>query len=119
MTSRTLTYVKAFNEGMHQLMAADPDIFLCGEDVAGYGGVFHMFDGLLDSFGKRRVFDTPISEQAIIGLGVGSAARGLRRRSSGRRGTLLARRGSSSARRGRPARPRSRPRRAASRRPPT
>jgi len=78
MTTRTLTYGKAFNEGMHQLMAADPDVFLCGEDVAGYGGVFHMFDGLLDSFGKRRVFDTPISEQAIIGLGIGSAARGLR-----------------------------------------
>jgi pyruvate/2-oxoglutarate/acetoin dehydrogenase E1 component len=78
MSSRTLTYVKAFNEGMHQLMAADPDVFLCGEDVAGYGGVFHMFDGLLDSYGPRRVFDTPISEQAIIGLGTGAAARGLR-----------------------------------------
>jgi acetoin:2,6-dichlorophenolindophenol oxidoreductase subunit beta len=78
MTSRTLTYVKAFNEGMQQLMAQDPDIFLAGEDVAGYGGVFHMFDGLLDQFGPRRVFDTPISEQAIIGLGIGAAARGLR-----------------------------------------
>jgi pyruvate dehydrogenase E1 component beta subunit len=78
MSSRTLTYVKAFNEGMHQLMESDPDVFLAGEDVAGYGGVFHMFDGLLDTFGERRVFDTPISEQAIIGLGVGAAARGLR-----------------------------------------
>jgi len=78
MSSRTLTYVKAFNEGMHQLMAEDPDIFLAGEDVAGYGGVFHMFDGLLDAYGSRRVFDTPISEQAIIGLGTGAAARGLR-----------------------------------------
>jgi len=78
MASRTLTYVKAFNEGMSQVMAADPDVFLCGEDVAGYGGVFHMFDGLLDTFGPRRVFDTPISEQAIVGLGVGAAARGLR-----------------------------------------
>jgi len=76
--SRQLTYVKAFNEGMHQCMAADPDVFLIGEDVAGYGGVFHMFDGLLDSFGPDRVKDTPISEQAIIGLGVGAAARGLR-----------------------------------------
>ncbi len=78
MTTRELTYVKAFNEGMHQVMAEDPDVFLVGEDVAGYGGVFHMFDGLLTEFGATRVVDTPISEQAIIGLGVGAAARGLR-----------------------------------------
>ncbi|HAN71229.1 MAG TPA: alpha-ketoacid dehydrogenase subunit beta [Actinobacteria bacterium] len=78
MTTRELTYVKAFNEGMHQIMAEDPDVFLIGEDVAGYGGVFHMFDGLLAEFGERRVKDTPIAEQAIIGLGVGAAARGLR-----------------------------------------
>ncbi len=78
MTTRELTYVKAFNEGMHQAMAADPDVFLIGEDVAGYGGVFHMFDGLLTEFGDARVKDTPIAEQAIIGLGVGAAARGLR-----------------------------------------
>lgn len=78
MTTRELTYVKAFNEGMHQMMAEDPDVFLIGEDVAGYGGVFHMFDGLLAEFGDKRVKDTPIAEQAIIGLGVGAAARGLR-----------------------------------------
>jgi pyruvate dehydrogenase E1 component beta subunit len=78
VTTRELTYVKAFNEGMHQIMAEDPDVFLIGEDVAGYGGVFHMFDGLLTEFGDRRVKDTPIAEQAIIGLGVGAAARGLR-----------------------------------------
>ena len=78
MTTRELTYVKAFNEGMHQVMAEDPDVFLIGEGVAGYGGVFHMFDGLLTEFGGARVVDTPISEQAIIGLGVGAAARGLR-----------------------------------------
>ena len=76
--SRELTYVKAFNEGMHQIMAEDPDVFLVGEDVAGYGGVFHMFDGLLTTYGDKRVKDTPIAEQAIIGLGVGAAARGLR-----------------------------------------
>ena len=78
MNTRELTYVKAFNEGMHQIMAEDPDVFLIGEDVAGYGGVFHMFDGLLTTFGDKRVKDTPIAEQAIIGLGVGAAARGLR-----------------------------------------
>lgn len=78
MTTRELTYVKAFNEGMFQIMAEDPDVFLIGEDVAGYGGVFHMFDGLLTEYGDKRVKDTPIAEQAIIGLGVGAAARGLR-----------------------------------------
>lgn len=78
MTTRELTYVKAFNEGLFQIMAEDPDVFLIGEDVAGYGGVFHMFDGLLAEYGERRVKDTPIAEQAIIGLGVGAAARGLR-----------------------------------------
>ena len=78
MPARQLTYVKAFNEGVAQMMRSDGDVFLIGEDVAGYGGVFHMFDGLKDEFGERRVIDTPISEAAIIGLGVGAAARGLR-----------------------------------------
>jgi acetoin:2,6-dichlorophenolindophenol oxidoreductase subunit beta len=78
MPVRELTYVKAFNEGLAQVMRADPDVFVAGEDIAGYGGVFHMFDGLKTEFGERRVVDTPISEGAIIGLGVGAAARGLR-----------------------------------------
>jgi pyruvate dehydrogenase E1 component beta subunit len=78
VTTRELTYVKAFNEGLFQIMAEDPDVFLIGEDVAGYGGVFHMFDGLLTEYGEARVKDTPIAEQAIIGLGVGAAACGLR-----------------------------------------
>jgi pyruvate dehydrogenase E1 component beta subunit len=78
VTTRELTYVKAFNEGLFQIMAEDPDVFLIGEDVAGYGGVFHMFDGLLTEYGEARVKDTPIAEQAIIGLGVGAAAVGLR-----------------------------------------
>jgi acetoin:2,6-dichlorophenolindophenol oxidoreductase subunit beta len=78
MSARELTYVKAFNEGLRQVMQADDDVFVAGEDVAGYGGVFHMFDGLLDEFGARRVVDTPISESALVGLGVGAAVRGLR-----------------------------------------
>jgi pyruvate dehydrogenase E1 component beta subunit len=75
---RELTYVKAYNEGLSQVMREDEDVFVVGEDVAGYGGVFHMYDGLLAEFGDRRVIDTPISEAAIVGLGVGAAARGLR-----------------------------------------
>src|ERR687891_394995 len=69
MAVRELTYVKAYNEALHQVM---------GEDVAGYGGVFRMYDGLLEEFGDRRMVDTPISEMAIVGLGVGAASRGLR-----------------------------------------
>lgn len=78
MASRELTYVKAFNEGLIQAMREDDDVFVVGEDVGGYGGVFHMFDGVMDEFGPRRAVDTPISEMAIMGLGVGAAARGLR-----------------------------------------
>ena len=78
MASRELTYVKAFNEGVVQVMRSDPDVCVIGEDVAGYGGVFKMFDGLLGEFGEMRVRDTPISEMGFMGLGVGAAARGLR-----------------------------------------
>lgn len=78
MAVRELTYVKAYNEALHQVMREDDDVFVIGEDVAGYGGVFHMYDGLLAEFGERRMVDTPISEMAIVGLGVGAASRGLR-----------------------------------------
>ena len=70
--------MKAFNEGLAQAMREDENVFVAGEDVAGYGGVFRMFDNLLDEFGPRRMIDTPISEAALVGLGVGAAARGLR-----------------------------------------
>jgi len=76
--TRELSYLNAFNEGMHQLMAEDPDVFVAGEDVAGKGGVFGSFVGLLDKFGDKRMVDTPISEQAIVGLGIGAAVAGLR-----------------------------------------
>jgi len=75
---RELTYVKAFNEGLVQSMREDGDIVVMGEDVAGYGGVFHMFDGILSEFGPMRAVDTPIAEMGLMGMGVGAAARGLR-----------------------------------------
>jgi pyruvate dehydrogenase E1 component beta subunit len=59
-------------------MEADPNVFIAGEDVGAHGGVFHTFDGVQAEFGERRAVDTPISEQAIIGLGVGAALTGLR-----------------------------------------
>lgn len=78
MTERPLTYLHAFTEGLRQVMATDPDVFVAGEDVGRTGGVFHSFEGLFDEFGERRVVDTPISEQAIVGLGIGAAVVGLR-----------------------------------------
>jgi pyruvate/2-oxoglutarate/acetoin dehydrogenase E1 component len=76
--ARKLTYVAAFNEGVRQEMAADDDVFVAGEDVGAFGGVFGTFGGLQAQFGERRVVDTPISEQAIVGLGLGAAVSGLR-----------------------------------------
>ena len=73
-----LTYLKAFNDGLRQMMDADGDIFVVGEDVARRGGVFGSFAGLYDEFGEPRLVDTPIAEQAIVGLGIGAALCGLR-----------------------------------------
>ncbi|HTQ91875.1 MAG TPA: alpha-ketoacid dehydrogenase subunit beta [Streptosporangiaceae bacterium] len=75
---REITYVKAFTESLMQLMAEDDNVVVIGEDVAHYGGVFHAFEGLLKTYGEKRVIDTPISEMGFIGMGVGAAARGLR-----------------------------------------
>ena len=75
---RQLPYLMAIPEAIAQCMREDPDIFLAGEDVAGYGGVFGTTRGLLDEFGSERVVDTPISEAGLVGLGVGAAAVGLR-----------------------------------------
>ncbi|MFK8025897.1 MAG: alpha-ketoacid dehydrogenase subunit beta [Ilumatobacter sp.] len=76
--TRKIGYVQAFNEAVRQEMQADPDIFCAGEDIGAFGGVFQSYAGLQKEFGERRVVDTPISEQAIIGLGVGAAVAGLR-----------------------------------------
>jgi pyruvate dehydrogenase E1 component beta subunit len=75
---RSISYVAAFIEAVKLEMAADPTVFVAGEDVGAHGGVFHTFDGVQAEFGERRAVDTPISEQAIIGLGIGAAVTGLR-----------------------------------------
>ncbi len=76
--TRKLGYVQAFNEAVRQQMEADPDVFCAGEDIGAFGGVFGTYAGLQAEFGEDRVVDTPISEQAIIGLGLGAAVNGLR-----------------------------------------
>jgi pyruvate dehydrogenase E1 component beta subunit len=73
-----LTYRNAVARGIAQEMARDEDVVLFGEDVAGAGGVFKTTKGLLEEFGPRRVIDTPIAEQAILGATMGAAMTGLR-----------------------------------------
>ncbi len=75
---RKISYVQAFNEAVRQCMREDESIFCAGEDIGGFGGVFGSYAGLQKEFGELRCFDTPISEQAIVGLGVGAAVTGLR-----------------------------------------
>jgi acetoin:2,6-dichlorophenolindophenol oxidoreductase subunit beta len=72
-----LTYREAVAAGIAQEMARDERVVMLGEDIAGAGGVFKTTVGLLDRFGPRRVRDTPISEQAIVGAAMGAAMTGL------------------------------------------
>jgi pyruvate/2-oxoglutarate/acetoin dehydrogenase E1 component len=73
-----LTYRDAVARGIAQEMARDERVVLVGEDIAGSGGVFKTTVGLLEQFGSKRVIDTPISEQAILGAAMGAAMTGLR-----------------------------------------
>ena len=73
-----LTYRDAVAAGIAQEMRRDERVYLIGEDVAGAGGVFKATPGLLAEFGPRRVRDTPISEEAIVGAAMGAAMTGLR-----------------------------------------
>ena len=73
-----LTYRDAVAAGIAQEMKRDDNVYFIGEDVAAAGGVFKTTGGLLDTFGPRRVRDTPISEEAIVGAVMGAAMAGLR-----------------------------------------
>ena len=75
---RELTYIGAVAEAARTVLLEQENAFIAGEDVAGAGGVFGSYRGILDEFGDQRIMDTPISEEGIIGLGVGAAATGLR-----------------------------------------
>lgn len=76
--ARTLTYVAAINEAVRIVLQEQPNSFVAGEDVGGAGGVYGYYQGLQKEFGEDRVFDTPISEEGIIGVGVGAGATGCR-----------------------------------------
>ncbi|MCH8861068.1 MAG: alpha-ketoacid dehydrogenase subunit beta [Proteobacteria bacterium] len=73
-----LTYREAVAAGIAQEMRRDENVVLIGEDVAAAGGVFKATVGLLDEFGPKRVRDTPIAEQAILGAAMGAAMTGMR-----------------------------------------
>jgi pyruvate/2-oxoglutarate/acetoin dehydrogenase E1 component len=77
-TAREIFYSWALREAMAEEMQRDPSVFLIGEDIAEYGGAFKVTQGLVEQFGPDRVRNTPISENSIVGVGVGAAITGLR-----------------------------------------
>jgi pyruvate dehydrogenase E1 component beta subunit len=74
----TMTMREALRDAMAEEMRRDADVFVMGEEVAEYQGAYKVTQGLLQEFGARRVIDTPITEHAIAGLGVGAALAGLK-----------------------------------------
>ena len=73
-----IRYREALGRALREEMERDENVFLMGEDIGLFDGAFKVTEGLLDDFGERRVMDTPISENSIVGMGVGSAMLGLR-----------------------------------------
>jgi acetoin:2,6-dichlorophenolindophenol oxidoreductase subunit beta len=76
--ARQTTFIQAVNEAMRDEMRRDESVYIIGEDVGRYGGLFRVTRNLFDEFGPKRVLDTPISEQAFLGMALGSAMVGLR-----------------------------------------
>ncbi len=76
--TKPMNMIEAINSALDIMLARDPEVVLMGEDIGFFGGVFRATAGLQAKHGKTRVFDTPISECGIIGVGVGMAAYGLR-----------------------------------------
>jgi pyruvate dehydrogenase E1 component beta subunit len=74
----TTTYREALREAHREALSSDPRVFLMGEDVGRYGGVFAVSLGLLEEFGDDRIRDTPLSEAGFVGAGVGAATAGMR-----------------------------------------
>ena len=75
---RKTTYIQAINEALRDEMRRDESVFMIGEDIGHYGGLFRVTRKLMDEFGPNRVIDTPISEQGFMGMAVGAAMVGLK-----------------------------------------
>ena len=73
-----MRYREALNQALREELEADENVFIMGEDIGVFQGAFKVTDGLLEDFGEKRVRDTPISENTIVGAGVGAAMAGLR-----------------------------------------
>jgi acetoin:2,6-dichlorophenolindophenol oxidoreductase subunit beta len=73
-----LTYREAVRDALSSAMRSDDDVFIMGEDIAEMGGSMGVTQGMLDEFGPERVRNTPISEMAIVGTGIGAAMQGMR-----------------------------------------
>ncbi|TCK28308.1 pyruvate dehydrogenase E1 component beta subunit [Ancylobacter aquaticus] len=73
-----MRYAEALNQALREEMQRDPSVFLFGEDIGRYGGVFKVTKGLMDEFGESRVRDTPISEQALAAMAVTASMTGTR-----------------------------------------
>jgi len=79
MTAATpITYREACRQGLRDALLGDPRTFLMGEDIGRYGGCYAVTKGLLDEFGEARIRDTPLSESAYVGAGIGAALAGMR-----------------------------------------
>ncbi|WP_409431302.1 alpha-ketoacid dehydrogenase subunit beta [Mycobacterium sp. SMC-16] len=76
-TVTTVSMVQAINRALRDAMTADDRVLVFGEDVAKLGGVFRVTDGLHETFGEARCFDTPLAESAIVGIAIGMAIRGM------------------------------------------
>jgi pyruvate/2-oxoglutarate/acetoin dehydrogenase E1 component len=73
-----ITYREACRQAIREAILADPRVFLMGEDVGRYGGCYAVTKGLLEELGEARIRDTPLSEVAFVGAGIGAAAAGMR-----------------------------------------
>ncbi|MBP39485.1 MAG: alpha-ketoacid dehydrogenase subunit beta [Dehalococcoidia bacterium] len=73
-----ITLRDALKRAIKEALESDPSVFMMGEDIGEYGGAYAVTDGLLKKFGPDRIKDTPISEQAFVGAGIGAAVAGLR-----------------------------------------
>lgn len=78
MTQRTITYAQAINEAMDLALKSDPNVFLIGEGLPDPKGVFGSTVGLIEKYGSQRVMDMPVAENALTGICIGAALRGMK-----------------------------------------
>ena len=77
-STRTISYREAVREALREALDRDERVFLMGEDVGRYGGCYAVSQGLLEEYGPERIRDTPLSESAFVGAGIGAAVGGVR-----------------------------------------